>query len=74
MKKRRTKESVCGGSNQRKEQHISSALILMVLVVDGREVGPGLTVASLLDPALYPDLSARTQAALEAGTREVAAR
>ena len=73
MKKRRTKESVCG-SNQRKEQHISSALILMVLIVDGREVGPGLTVASLLDPALYPDLSARTQAALEAGTREVAAR
>ena len=46
----------------------------MVLVVDGREVGPGLTVASLLDPDLYPDLSARTQAVLEAGTREVAAR
>ena len=64
---------VCG-SNQRKEQHISSVPILMVLIVDGREVGPGLSVASLLDPALYPDLSARTQAALEAGTREVAAR
>ena len=46
----------------------------MVLIVDGREVGPGLSSASLPDPALYPDLSARTQAALEAGTQEVAAR
>ena len=54
---------VCG-SNQRKEQHISSALILMVLIMDGREVGPGLSVASLLDPALFPDLSARSLAAL----------
>ena len=46
----------------------------MVLVVDGREVGPGLSLASLLDPALFPDLSARSLAALEAGTQEVAAR
>ena len=46
----------------------------MVLIVDGREVGPGLSLASLLDRGLFPDLSARTQAALEAGTREVAAR